>query len=103
VEKTFRSQSARRRFRQPGDLPILARPGPLAQLVEQETLNLKVVGSSPTRPISPGAAGAAYPPRPPSEEPPSGFPPGSSDSGAALLPPWFAAFASFSAFSLASR
>ena len=27
------------------------RPGPLAQLVEQETLNLKVVGSSPTRPI----------------------------------------------------
>ena len=29
-------------------LPI---PGPLAQLVEQETLNLKVVGSIPTRPI----------------------------------------------------
>ena len=25
--------------------------GPLAQLVEQETLNLKVVGSIPTRPI----------------------------------------------------
>ena len=27
-------------------------PGPLAQLVEQETLNLKVVGSIPTWPIS---------------------------------------------------
>ena len=26
-------------------------PGPLAQLAEQETLNLKVVGSSPTRPM----------------------------------------------------
>ena len=31
-------------------LPILAPRGPLAQLVEQETLNLKVVGSIPTRP-----------------------------------------------------
>src|SRR3954447_16587118 len=29
----------------------LARPGPLAQLVEQGTLNPKVVGSIPTRPI----------------------------------------------------
>src|SRR5665811_126964 len=32
------------------DLPILPRPGPLAQPVEQETLNLKVEGSSPSRP-----------------------------------------------------
>ena len=39
---------AARPRRQP--LPILAPPGPLAQLVEQETLNLKVVGSIPTRP-----------------------------------------------------
>ena len=33
-------------------LPIIPNPGPLAQLVEQETLNLKVVGSIPTRPIT---------------------------------------------------
>src|SRR5918992_4082708 len=42
----------------PGDpvsqkhLAILERPGPLAQLVEQGTLNPKVVGSIPTRPIA---------------------------------------------------
>ena len=29
---------------------ILLRAGPLAQLVEQETLNLKVAGSTPARP-----------------------------------------------------
>ena len=32
-------------------LSRIARRGPLAQLVEQETLNLKVEGSSPSRPI----------------------------------------------------
>ena len=32
------------------------RPGPLAQLVEQETLNLKVDGSSPSRPTFPRTA-----------------------------------------------
>jgi hypothetical protein len=32
----------------------IARRGPLAQLVEQETLNLKVEGSSPSRPIAQG-------------------------------------------------
>jgi hypothetical protein len=31
-------------------LPAVDREGPLAQLVEQETLNLLVVGSIPTRP-----------------------------------------------------
>ena len=52
----------------PPDLPILGSLGPLAQLVEQETLNLKVVGSIPTRPIpaSPLRGRAASPtsPRP---------------------------------------
>jgi hypothetical protein len=31
---------------------LLVQYGPLAQLVEQETLNLLVVGSIPTRPIN---------------------------------------------------
>ena len=32
--------------------PHLSSDGPLAQLVEQETLNLLVVGSTPTRPTN---------------------------------------------------
>ncbi len=41
----------------PGALTRLARSGPLAQLAEQETLNLKVEGSIPSRPIAaPGMA-----------------------------------------------
>ena len=52
----------------PAPLPKLSRPGPLAQLVEQETLNLKVTGSIPVRPIltapqpplSPAAASAPF-------------------------------------------
>jgi hypothetical protein len=32
--------------------PIFQKDGPLAQLVEQETLNLLVVGSTPTRPTN---------------------------------------------------
>ena len=38
----------------------LARPGPLAQLVEQGTLNPKVEGSNPSRPI-PGLPGMRIP------------------------------------------
>ena len=34
-------------------LATISPPGPLAQLVEQETLNLKVAGSIPARPIGP--------------------------------------------------
>ena len=34
-------------------MPLILRPGPLAQLVEQETLNLKVTGSIPVRPMYP--------------------------------------------------
>ena len=40
-----------RRFDGPTSLATMPRPGPLAQLVEQETLNLKVAGSIPARPI----------------------------------------------------
>ena len=36
--------------RRSGRIPIILGSGPLAQLVEQETLNLKVDGSSPSRP-----------------------------------------------------
>ena len=36
--------------------------GPLAQLVEQETLNLLVVGSTPTRPTNFPAASGMIPP-----------------------------------------
>src|SRR6478609_9378954 len=42
----------------PVRLPV---PGPLAQLVEQGTLNPKVVGSIPTRPIHSIVAGTADP------------------------------------------
>src|SRR6476659_4114300 len=61
-------------------LPILADPGPLAQLVEQETLNLKVEGSSPSRPTR----GSCYPP---------GTPPRVSGFCSAALPASLCAFA----------
>ena len=44
-----------RRF-DPGRSPHFLVTGPLAQLVEQETLNLLVEGSSPSRPTTSGPA-----------------------------------------------